>query len=804
MIRGLRLAVRLLIALVLVFIVGVVGFLGWMAAERPATSGRLAVAGLDKPVEIVRDGQAVPHIFAASEHDGYFALGFVHAQDRLFQMELMRRLGAGRLAELFGTVLGDWAVTSDRMMRTLGLHRRAEASLAALSPEARAAMEAYAAGVNAWMATRKEALPPEFQLLFHKPEPWRPADSMVWAKLMALQLSSNAWEELENAEYARRFSPAELRDLFPERGLAGPVTLAADLGGFDVAAILDALPRLGPSLASNEWVLAGSRTTTGKPILANDPHLGLEAPILWYLARIVTPEYSITGATSPGVPLHPLGHNGNVAWGFTTTGSDTQDLFVETLDPADPGRYLTPDGPRPFTTRQETIRVRGGEDIVLTVRETRHGPVVSDLPLARRGGGQAVPPGKVMALAFTGLAEDDTSADALYRLNHARSAAEVRAALTLYVAPQQNIAYADTAGTVGFVSPGRVPVRAAGDGTVPVPGDSSAYDWTGTIPFADLPQRENPPSGQIVNANNAVVGPEYPYLLALHWTDPARAQRIETMLGRARHSVEQTATLQTDTLSLPAREVLPHLLAVRTDGPEMAAALELLRNWDGSMRRDRPEPLIYAHWMRELVRALFADELGPLFERYWSLRPRAVAHVLSTAPRWCDDVTTPAVTETCADILTRTLRTVLDRLAAAHGADMAAWRWGDEHKAALNHRLLGMVPLLGRLTDLSVPTDGDAYSVGTGASRIADPRKPFAHVHGAGLRAVYDLDALDRSRFVIATGQSGNPLSAHWGDFTPLWAAGRSVTLAGDRETLVRAGGRVLALTPDTATAAAR
>lgn len=793
--RTFRIAALLVVLIIVVPLLAAAGFLLWLWHDQPAATGTAAISGLEQPVEVMRDRQGVPYIFAANERDAYRALGYVHAQDRLWQMETMRRAGAGRLAELMGVRFGDFALRVDRTMRTLGFYRAAERMEKTLSPEAHAAFAAYAEGVNAYLTTRREALPIEFQILRHTPEPWRIADSLVWAKLMALQLSANYREELYRAALLRTLSPPQLDDLFPPDRIGAPTTLAAEIGktdlsGLDLPRLLAALPELGFDTASNEWVLAGSRTATGKPILANDPHLGLEAPILWYLARIVTPGHTITGATVPGVPLHILGHNGKVAWGFTTTHSDTQDLFLEKIDPQDGRRYLTPGGSEPFASRDETIRVAGEPPEILTVRETRHGPVISTLEVPG-----TAPPGHVLALAFPGLADDDTSAEAIYRLNHAGDAAGVREALRLHIAPQQNVVYADLAGTVGFLSPGRVPIRSRGDGRTPVPGWVGDYDWTGYIPFEELPQAVDPPSGQFVNANNAVVGPGYRHFLAADWPDPSRAERIIEMLGTGKHSVEDVVRQQMDSVSLPARTLLPALLKRVTPNARTADAITLLKGWDGTMARDRAEPLIFESWLRQLVRALFADELGAEFVPYWDLRAAAIRRVLTESPGWCDDVATPAA-ESCEQTVTAALTAALDGVAARQGPDVRTWRWGAEHKAALSHRLFGRVPLLGPLFDLSIETDGGFFTVNRGTSQIRNPAAPFAHVHGAGFRAVYDLADLGNSRFVIATGQSGNPLSRHWGDLVRLWRDGGGLRLSGDRGSLAAAGAEALTLTP--------
>ncbi len=525
-----RLAIAAAVIVLVVPALALVGGRQWLRAGLPDYSRTLTVAGLGAPVRIVRDLHAVPRIQAESMTDAYFALGFVHAQDRLWQMDMMRRLGAGRLAEILPGAAGDWGLRSDRTMRTLGLYRLAESSYAALAPEVRYALDVYAAGVNFCLENWQGPLPVEFQLLGYRPEPWRPADSLVWGKLEALQLSGNFREELLRARLMTVLTTQQLNDIFPAGSEPATLAAASDpderrfaaLAGRVAAALSEPL---GPDTASNEWVVDGAHSASGKPVLANDPHLGLQAPILWYLARVETPELTLAGATVPGVPFHILGHNGAIAWGATSTGSDTQDLFVERLVPApspdEAERYQTPLGAKPFDTRTETIKLRDGSSQTLTVRASRHGPILpEDSPLANTKAAA----GHVLALAFTGLSDKDTGSEAIYRLNRARDWKGFVNALRFHQAPQLNFVFADTGGTIGFISPGLVPVRARGNGSLPVPGWSGLWEWTGTVPFESLPQAVNPPSGRFVNANNAPVGPDYPRFLAARWPEPVRAR----------------------------------------------------------------------------------------------------------------------------------------------------------------------------------------------------------------------------------------------------------------------------------------
>ncbi len=754
------------------------GFYLYLRSSLPQIDGEIALPGLNARAEIKRDANGIAYIGARSAGDAWLALGFAHAQDRLFQMDFQRRLGAGRLSE----VMGERTVGLDRFMRTLGLYRVAEENVKHLSEETREALESYAAGVNAFLSRRPGALPPEFALLRYKPERWKPADSIVWGRLMALTLSDNMRHEILRARLAKHVTPQQLNDLYPGGPRRdAPVTLA---GTQLLETMWASLPigMLGAG-ASNEWALSGAHSASGKPIVANDPHLRFGMPNLWYLARLEAPDLSLAGATVPGVPFFILGHNGKVAWALTTTHSDTQDLFIEHIDPADPGRYQTPQGPRPFETRTETIKVRGEADIEMAVRAPRHGPVLSDvqagareaLPRGMPGDGIGAGQGEAMALAFTGLAGDDRTVEAVYRMNRAGDAAQFMAALKDFHSPQQNIAFADTGGSIGMVSAGRVPLRKGGDGRLPAPGWNGEYDWTGWLAFDALPRAFNPPTGIIVSANNKPAADSG--LLGSDWEATYRARRILDMLAiDQRPTVEAAAVMQSDALSMAARDLLPILTGLVVNDERARRAVAMLKSWDGRMDRRRPEPLIFSAWLRELNRLLYADELGPLFADYWDLRPDVVELMLTQRRQWCDDVTTPA-RETCEARMALALDRALDFIAARYGSNPADWRWGDAHQAKFSHPIFGRLPLIWRLTDMRLPSDGDAYTINRGQTIIADEAEPFAHIHGAGFRAVYDLADLDSSRFMQATGQSGHPLSAFYSNLMRRWRDGRTIRI---------------------------
>lgn len=756
----------------------------------PVVNGEVQVGQtLSGPVEILRDRNAVAHVRASSRNDAAFGLGYAHAQDRLWQMEVQRRVAAGRLSELFGST----TLNTDKFIRTLGIRRKAVAAFAHLKPDTQTTLQAYADGVNAFLASQSGPLPPEFMIFDVTPEPWTPADSLGWLKMMAWDLGGNWGRELATLGLSKRLTRQQLEEFYPPYPGDGPVALA-DLSelyrqvatAIDVEHLLQILPPERPEgVGSNNWVINGKRTVTGQPLLANDPHLGLASPSLWYFAHMASPAGAAIGATLPGIPGVVLGHNGRVAWGFTNTGPDTQDLYIEKIDPADPAQYITPNGSAAFVIRQETIRQRGGEDVVITVRETRHGPVISDV---HDGARQQLESGYVLAFAWTALLDEDTTADALLGLDSVADWTGFTDNLRRFVAPQQNIVYADRDGNIGFVAPGLVPIRRADNdlnGLAPAPGWDARYDWNGFIPFDQLPRSYNPARGVIVTANNKIVPDTYPYFITADWAEPYRARRIEQLLKeRNVHSVESFKQLQGDVMSPMVGEILPLMLAAPLKNlprnSELPGSHALLAAWDGNMSVNRAEPLIFQAWYRELTRLILADELGDAFQSLWRFRPILTRNILANQngqSRWCANQATGATTS-CAELVAEALDRALDDLKARYGSDMARWRWGEAHAARGNHRPFSNIAILRRFFEVSVPTGGDAYTVNVGRNDIASDKDPFGNRHAASLRAIYDLADLNRSQFMHSTGQSGHVLSAHYRDYAMPWAAVEYISMS--------------------------
>ena len=773
----------------LLVLVGVVAvFLWFRQASQPVHEGRLKVPLLQQSLRIERDEHGVPHVIAASEHDAAFGLGFAHAQDRLWQMEINRRTAAGRLAE----ILGGSALETDRFLRVIGIRRAAERIYANLDAEQRSLADAYAAGVNAFLKVRSGPLPAEFVLTgAPAPEPWSAIDSIGWSLIMAWDLARYSQTmELRRLQLAQRFSVSEINDIYPpypgasppatadyaemyrlmglrQTSATGQMQLASAMPGFAFGA--------GDDIGSNAWVAAGSRTVSGKPLLANDPHLGLSVPSVWYFAAITAPGLKVIGATLPGVPGVLLGRNDRVAWGFTNTGADQQDLYLERINPEDSDQYATPDGWTRFGRHVETIRVKGAAPVETIVRETRHGPVLSGLASID----QAFRSSRyVLALRWSALEPDDSSFAAVRALNKARSIDEAERALGALQIVTQTALIADAEGQIGMVVTGRIPVRASDNdlqGLAPAPGWETRYDWTGYLPFEQVPRVRNPASGVLVTANHRIVSTDYPHHLTHDWFLPYRANRIEQLLNeRARHDAKTFHAIQADTRSQAALDLMDQLKGTQPLTAAGRDALARLSRWDGRMDPNRPEPLVFHAWMRDLKHRLFEDDFGDLTAVFIDATERTpfLLHVLTgraTSRDWCDDRRTAHRVEGCAALAAEALDSAVATLTAESGRDVAGLRWGEAHQAVAEHRPLSNAVGLSRLFELKTPFPGDTYTVDVGAlSHRADA--PYTTRHAASLRAIYDLAAPDeRSLWVLSTGQSGSPFSENYAGMLTLW-----------------------------------
>lgn len=756
--------------------VAALGLAGLFIAGRmtlPAIDGEVVLSGPKADIRIVRDRFAVPHIQAQNRHDGLFALGYVHAQDRMWQMEFQRRVGQGRLSEF----AGDVTLGTDIFLRKMGFYRAAEATLPNLDQQTRDDLQAYADGVNAWLTNREALLPPEFQILRVTPEPWKPADTLVWLKMMAMNLSGNWSSEALRARIASRLGPEPMRQLWPEYPEGAPVALGEQAALWQAPGLddlLDTWQAQPTGIGSNNWVIDGGLSATGKPLLANDPHLGLQAPAVWYFAHIDDGTDEAIGATLPGVPFVVLGRNRHVAWGFTNTAPDVQDLLIESFNPDNPDEYLTENGWQPVDRIEETIRVSGGEDYRLIVKATRHGPVLFDKDSGRQGDG-FLADNQAVSIRWHVLDDDEFTVRAGLRTAGTRSVRDFIEVMRDFHGAQQNMVVADVAGNIGFVAAGRVPVRADQSdwqGMLPGKGWDPLSRRTGYIPFDELPSIVNPASGFVITANNRITGPAYPHFITNEWAQPFRAQRIHDMLtARTAHTIDSFREMQADQVSLMVREFLPLMLRFQPSDPALRQIIADLRSWDGDSGADRVEPTIFSAWYREFVRQVLIDQAGPDFDRLWAPRPGFFRNVLNGrdgADVWCDDTATEAL-EDCAAILERSLGLAVAELEQRFGTDRGDWLWGPIHTAISDHNPMTNVPVLKDIFDLRVPVGGDSYTVNVAHGRMRHDRSPFETHSAASLRAIYDLDDLDRSIYIHSTGQSGNPVSPHYGDMTERW-----------------------------------
>lgn len=758
--------IRAIVAVIALALLAALGGAGWLAARfqltRPQTQGEVRIDGYEGRATVVRDQNGTAHIFGETDADVYFALGYTHASERFFQMDLARRFVQGRLSELFGTR----ALRSDAQSRIKGFPQAAEAVLANLSPEARAATQAYVDGVNARLAQGTPA--PEYAILRAPAEDWRLIDSAGLTLYLADSLAAGVGEDIERASLADLLSPEQFEQFRAQYPDWGPTTLkdediAARFGDIveetlapiqdapqDASAPDDALSQPDNLPGSNAWVVDGSRTASGAPLLANDPHLALGSPSIWYMVRLELSQTPVIGASTPGTPFIILGRNAHGAWGFTNTGFDVID-WVE-RDPA--GLAIT--------ERTETIRVKGGADVELVVRETPEGPVLDPEYFSLEAFDTE---NRAVVLRWTVTDPSNDVADATYRIMHSTGWDSFVEASRGWAAPMQNMHYAGVDGTIGYSTAGLLPIR------------DEAGNWTGFIPFEDLPRVANPQDGSIASGNNLVAGEAYPYPLPGSY-GIYRAPRIEQLLGaNPAHDLTSFNAMQMDVTSAFARRIHSALIGAAPESELGLAALARMEGWDGTLSPEGPEGLIFSAWIRALTAAIYSDELGPEFERFFYPRRLFIERVLTgDAAGWCDDLRT-GETESCAVIAGLALDTAMAELERVYGNDIEDWNWSQAHPARFDHPLTGL-PVIGGWFTVETPVGGDGSTLNVGhfSYRAGD----YSVYHGPSLRAVYDLSDLNASRFMHAPGQSGHPWSKRYRDLAPRWAAGESYEIRDD------------------------
>lgn len=728
--------------------------------------------GLTTPVEVLRDRWGVPHIYARNAADALFAQGFVHAQERFWQMEFTRRLVAGRLAE----VMGEAALPFDRAMRTLGLRQVAEQEARQLPSDLRVLMEAYSAGINAWLesALARRKLPVEFLLLGHTPETWQPADSTSWGKLIGWYLAANWESEFLRGQIVQRLGTEKTSELEIGSEKAWAVILDAGQALAGQAGVDATRPFTGPhageGVGSNNWVIHGTRTATGKPLLANDMHLELSAPAIWFENHLVSGELDVTGITFPGVPFVVAGHNQHVAWGYTDGMSDVQDLYTERLRPSIEhgweyefmGQWL------PAVVRKEEIRIKGGKSAIEEVVLTQHGPVINQLFK------DAFPDVQLMALRWTSL-EPENIIKGIYLMNLARDCQEFRQALRYFDSPSQNTVYADTQGNIAYSLTGKIPIRARGDGSVPSPGWTGEYEWKGYIPFEELPYLYNPPSGYVATANNVIHRSDFPHTISRDFTVSDRAGRIVEMIEAiSQVDIPYIQKMHFDQVSLSARILARHLGVLEVSEPDLKDITQQMRAWDGKLEAGSHLATVYEATLRQAISLLLNYHLGELGER---TQGKGIVSGLWPHHSWewfirlLDQPDSPWFNlgkgEQRDEVLRLALRQAVDFLKQEIGPDPKDWAWGKLHRLTFGHVLGRQKPLdlVFNLGPYRIGGDGSTiWAAGTSQSKLDAPVRG-----GPPFRFIADLGDLDHCCGILVPGQSGHLASRHYVDGIQPW-----------------------------------
>lgn len=803
---------RLLYVLVAVVLIALIAGLILLPrsarASFPQIEGEIRLEGLDGPVDIYRDKAGIPHIFASTEHDLYFAQGYVHAQDRFWQMDFQRHASSGRLSEM----LGNATLDTDVFLRTLGWERIAREELKSLDAQTLATLEAYAEGVNAYLAERSGSeLSLEYLFLAllnrnYQPAPWEPLNTVSWAKAMAWDLKANMEAEIQRAQLLQSFSRQQIAELFPAypdehpvvvpdfemaataggarltsvdyAELAGPLALSAErFAALD--ALLGSFPEAG--LGSNSWVVSGELTASGAPLLANDPHLSASMPSIWYqnglhcMPKSADCNVEVSGVSFVGAPGVIIGHNARIAWSFTNVGPDVMDLFIIKVNPENPNQYELNGEWVDMEVVEEEIVVAGRDPVLLSARLTSFGPIISDsygsLLEFETQAGIELPESYAIALRWTAL-EPSYILRAVLKINRAQNWEEFREATREFSVPSQNLLYADVDGNIGYQMPGNIPIRAAGDGRYPAPGWTDDYAWLGYIPFEELPYVYNPPSGYIVTANNAVVSGDYPYFIADAWDYGYRAQRIVDMVESigGGFDVQIFEAMQADNLNLGALEVLPYLLQVDFEDQKLVDMRELLADWDGQQSADSaPSALFNAFW-KQLLAATFHDQLP---EEDWpegnSRWFAVMENLLQEADSiWWDDQRSAEV-EGRDEIIATAFAAAVEELEKELGADPAKWAWGDLHTITFRHQVMGNFPIINLLFDRG-PYALAGGSAIVNANNWDTSSGTYAVESLPSKRSIMDLADWQNSLQIHTTGQSGHAYHPHYADMAPTWA----------------------------------
>ena len=769
----------ILLGLILVIFVSVYAYLRFTL---PDYNGEIIVPGIIKPVDIIRDAYGMPHIYAQTDADAHFAVGYCMAQDRLFQMDLMRRAARGKLAEILGKDL----VPVDRFFRTITAGKSFEEIAAAYKHETISAAKGYAAGVNYFIKHHKGPLPIEFTILGYAPQPWQPSDAVAIQYVMAQDLNTAFAVEMLHAAVIEKVGETMAQEIFPDYAEGYP-TIVPPQG----STALEFLKTLNLAReirgtegggASNSWVVSGKKSATGKPILANDPHLGHRVPGIWYEAHIVSPSMNVSGALLPGIPFVIIGANEHVAWGFTNVMADDADFYIEKINPANPDQYEFMGRWEDMTIKAAVINVKDADVVKFKVRLTRHGPIIDEINKYKEP--------KNTALSMRWTAYEVLHATPFYYLNTARSVDDIEKAAEHFKCPGQNWVYADDKGNIGFWAAVGIPMRDGFSGAVPVPGWDGKHEWKGYVPTEQQPHLKNPARGWIATANNKHVGDDYPYPISHYYTMPDRFVRIEEMItAKQKFDTQDFAKMQADFYVVLAKEWVPMMLA-SLSGKQFSEnekkAIAALKNWNFVAGTEDIAPTVFHATINAMAKNTFKKRLGE--DLYWQyLKNKDVVFnamrnlIAAGQSRWFEDADTAEV-EGINDIIGKSFSEAIIYLEEKMGSNVDDWKWGDLHTLTLYHPFGKSSPLMGYFMNIGPnPMGGSIATVNPQPYKLAEPWEGY---HGASLRYIIDFANRKNSRRVIPAGISGNFMSPHYRDQAELWRTGKYRPFVLDRKSV--------------------
>ncbi|HVO74486.1 MAG TPA: penicillin acylase family protein [Ignavibacteriaceae bacterium] len=802
--RWLKVTLALSISFIIVFIIGGFIFYKMLISSLPEYKGEMSAPGISGEIEIYRDSMAIPYIFAKSEEDAAFALGFLHAQERLFQMDIIRRAGEGRLSEIFGKK----TLPYDKMFLTIGIKRTVQKNLKRIDPYVLKLLNAYSKGVNLYIKEAKGKYPIEFDALGYDPYEWKPEHSLIVARMMSWELNISWWTDISFTHLIQKLGEEKVKEILPDYPENAPYIIPPELKNYPKIttsfietdkAFRKFIGNTGTHLGSNNWVVNGNMSSSGKPIIANDPHLSYSAPGRWYAAVIRAGDWDAEGFTLPGIPLFVIGKNKNIAWTVTHIMMDDADFYLEKLDaPVKASKYLLDNEWKSISSYTEKIKVKDTLDVTMEIKQTHRGPIISDIhPYSflykEKKNGPAI------SMRWVGNDFSDEPY-AFYLINKAKNWNDFRSAVKLFGTPGLNFVYSDNAGNIGYLFGGKLPLRENNNPTFIYDGTTSKYDWKGYVPSDELPELFNPPANYIATANNKVVK-EFKYHISNLWEPSSRIERITQLLtSKKKNSVEDYKKYQNDFVSPYAKEITKYILSSfegkKITDKNLKLSLELFEKWDYEMNEFSQVPTIYAVFFKHLLENIYLDELGDdLFNEFVfvaNVPYRSVLKILEQGSSWFDDVNTPEI-ETKDQIIRKSLVDALSELEELFGKDIKVWQWGRLHQVIFKHPFSGLSKWIDEYINIGpYPIGGDGttlfnteYPFNKGVSKYPQfDHETFQNTLGPSMRFIFDFSKPDEFYLVLTTGQSGNVMSNHYKDMTNMWRNGKYLKIKTDEKSI--------------------